>query len=86
MVKAQTLEITARLSELKRQRQNAIISKLPAMIVDIKHLKSLLWEIEEPLVEFDEGLMHDTVREIAINKHGEMTVTLLGELSFTEKL
>jgi len=86
MVKAQTLEITARLSELKRQRQNAIISRLPAMIADIKHLKSLLWEIEEPLVEFDEGLMHDTVREIAINKHGEMTVTLLGGLSFTEKL
>ena len=45
-----------------------------------------LAEIEEPLVEFDEGLMRDTVREISINKQGEMTVTLLGGLSFTEKL
>lgn len=85
-VKVQTMEINARLSELKRRRQNALISQLPSMIADIKHLKNLLSEIEEPVMEFDEELIHDTVRKITINKHGEMTVTLLGGLSFTEKL
>lgn len=86
VVKAQTMEITARLNELKQQRQAAVDSMIPSMIADIRRLQSLLAEIEEPLVEFDEGLMRDTVREISINKQGEMTVTLLGGLSFTEKL
>lgn len=86
VVKAQTMEITARLNELKQQRQAAVDSMILSMIADIRRLQSLLAEIEEPLVEFDEGLMRDTVREISINKQGEMTVTLLGGLSFTEKL
>lgn len=84
VVKAQTMEITARLNELKQQRQAAVDSMIPSMIADIRRLQSLLAEIEEPLVEFDEGLMRDTVREVSINKQGEMTVTLLGGLSFTE--
>lgn len=86
VIKSQTLEITARLNELKQQRQAAVDSMLPSMIADIRHLQALLEELEEPLVDFDEGLMRDTVREIAINKQGEITVTLLGGLSFTEKL
>ena len=86
VVKAQNLEITARLNELKQQRQTAVTSMIPSMIADIRHLQNLLAEVEEPLVEFDEGLMHDAVRGITINKQGEMTVTLLGGLDFTEKL
>lgn len=86
VVKAQNLEITARLNELKQQRQTAVTSMIPSMIADIRHLQNLLAEVEEPLVEFDEGLMRDAVRGITINKQGEMTVTLLGGLDFTEKL
>ena len=72
------------LRQHKQQRQAAVDSMIPSMIADIRRLQSLLAEIKEPLVEFDEGLMRDTVREISINKQGEMTVTLLGGLSFTE--
>lgn len=54
------------------------------MLDEVMKMRSLLNEIEEPLEEFDEKLFHEIVKEIVINKNDEMTVTVLGGLSFTE--
>ena len=54
------------------------------MIQDVKKLKSLIDEIEEPLDEFDEKLFEEIIVEMSLNNTDELTITLLGGLKFTE--
>ena len=72
------------LSELKDERQDQFESRILAMLQEVRKLKALLDEIEEPLDEFDEKLFTEIVVEMTINHADELTVTLLGGLKFTE--
>lgn len=83
---AQSREINLEISELKADRQASFDSKILEMLEQVKKLKSLLDEIEEPLDEFNEKLFHEAVLELSINNRDEMEVTLLGGLKFTEQI
>jgi len=76
--------INADLIKHKNARQENFDSKLVAMLEEIKKLKTLIFELEEPLEAFDEKLFMEIVVSIQINKEDEMTVRLLGGLQFTE--
>lgn len=80
----QTQEIRRQLNSLRSKRQDAFESRLLAMLQQVKELKDLLMELEEPLSEFDEKLFQDVVKEMTLNKEDELTITLLGGLKFTE--
>ena len=54
------------------------------MLQEVRKLKSLIDEIEEPLDEFDEKLFEEIVMEMSLNHADELTITLLGGLKFTE--
>lgn len=54
------------------------------MLQDVRKLKTLIDEIDEPLYEFDEKLFEEIIVEMALNNADELTVTLLGGLKFTE--
>ena len=56
------------------------------MLENVRKLKSLIDELEQPLEMFDEKLLHDIVTDICINNRDEMIVTLLGGLRFTEQI
>lgn len=81
---AQARDIQKQINDLKAERRNAFDSVIQGMLDEVMKMRSLLNEIEEPLEEFDEKLFHEIVKEIVINKNDEMTVTVLGGLSFTE--
>ena len=83
---AQSREINLEISELKADRQASFDSKILEMLEQVKKLKSLLDEIEEPLDEFNEKLFHEAVLELSINNRDKMEVTLLGGLKFTEQI
>lgn len=80
----QARDIKKQISELKSQRQNTYESKILDTLVEVKKLKQLLDEIEEPLEEFDQKLFEQTVSEMTLNKKDELTITLIGGLKFTE--
>ncbi len=80
----QSREIKKQISELKAQRQDSYESKILKILVDVKKLKALLDEIEEPLEVFDQKLFEQIVSEMALNKKDELTITLIGGLKFTE--
>lgn len=81
---AQSREIQSDLNKLKTQRQETFQSHILKMLEEIKKLKKLIDEIEEPLEKFDEELFRRLVDDITINNKDEMTVMLIGGLSFTE--
>ena len=81
---SQIRQMQKQLSELKDERQDQFESRILAMLQEVRKLKALLDEIEEPLDEFDEKLFTDIVVEMTINHADELTVTLLGGLKFTE--
>ena len=54
------------------------------MLMEVKKLQSLIEEIEEPLETFDEKLFSEIIVGMEINKHDELTMTVLGGLKFTE--
>lgn len=83
---SQTRDLKKQLGELKLQRQDAFESRISEMRRDVKHMISLLEEIEEPLEQFDERLFMEFVKEITINAKDEMTITVLGNLKFTERI
>ena len=56
------------------------------MLEEVKKLKALLDEMEEPLEEFNEKLFQELILEITVNNRDEMTFTVLGGLKFTELL
>ena len=53
---------------------------------DVKKLRTLLQEVEAPLETINEQLLLDVVKELVITKKGEMSVTVLGNLTFQEQL
>lgn len=81
---SQTRDLKKQLGELKLQRQDAFESRILKMQRDVRHLISLLEEIEEPLEVFDDMLFREIVQDISINSEDEMTITVLGNLKFTE--
>lgn len=82
----QAREIRQQLGKLKTERYSSFESRITTMLEDVRKLKSLIDELEQPLEVFDEKLFHEIVTDICINHHDEMTVTLLGGLRFTEQI
>ena len=72
------------LCTLKEDRQDQFESRILTMLQDVRKLKSLIDEIEEPLDEFDEKLFEEIIVEMTLNNADELTVALLGGLKFTE--
>ena len=83
---AQANEINAELAKLKDARQEKFQSKTATMLEEVKKLKMLIFELEEPLEAFDEKLFLEIVKSIQINKKDEMSVELLGGLRFKERI
>lgn len=81
---SQTRQMQKQLNELKEERQDQFESRILAMLQEVRKLKSLIDEIEEPLDEFDEKLFEEIVMEMNLNHADELTITLLGGLKFTE--
>lgn len=82
----QAREIRQQLGKLKTERYSSFESRITTMLEDVRKLKSLIGELEQPLETFDEKLFHEIVTDICINNRDEMTVTLLGGLKFTEQI
>ena len=83
---AQANEINAELAKLKDVRQEKFNSKAATMLEEVRTLKMLIFELEEPLEAFDEKLFLEIVKSIQINKEDEMSVELLGGLRFRERI
>ena len=83
---AQANEISAELAKLKNVRQEKFNSKAAIMLEEVKKLKMLIFELEEPLEAFDEKLFLEIVKSIQINKEDEMSVEFLGGLRFKERI
>ena len=81
---SQIRQMQKQLNELKDERQDQFESRILAMLQEVRKLKSLTDEIEEPLNEFDEKLFEEIVMEMSLNHADELTITLLGGLKFTE--
>ena len=81
---SQIRQMQKQLNELKEERQDQFESRILAMLQEVRKLKSLIDEIEEPLDEFDEKLFEEIVMEMSLNHADELTITLLGGLKFTE--
>ena len=81
---SQVREMQKQLCTLKEDRQDQFESRILTMLQDVRKLKSLIDEIEEPLDEFDEKLFEEIIVGMALNNADELTVTLLGGLKFTE--
>ena len=82
----QAREIRQQLGKLKTERYSSFESRITTMLEDVRKLKSLIDELEQPLEVFDEKLFHEIVTDICINNRDEMTVTLLGGLKFIEQI
>ena len=82
----QARELRQQLGKLKTERYSSFESRITTMLEDVRKLKSLIDELEQPLEVFDEKLFHEIVTDICINNRDEMTVTLLGGLRFTEQI
>ena len=83
---AQANEIKNEISAIRNARQEEFSTKLQSMTKEVRELRSIIYEIEEPLDTFDEKLFFEIVQGIEINKQNEMTVTFLGGLKFTENI
>ena len=70
--------------QLKEERQSEFESRILEMLEQVRKLKSLIDEIEEPLEEMDEHLFKEIVMDMTISKTDELTITVLGGLKFTE--
>lgn len=81
---SQIRQMQKQLNELKEERQDQFESRILAMLQEVRKLKSLIDEIEEPLDEFDDKLFEEIVMEMSLNHADELTITLLGGLKFTE--
>lgn len=81
---SQVNELQRQLKQLKEKRQSEFESRILQMLHQVKNLKDLIYEIEEPLEDFDEHLFNEIVTDITINNRDEMTVTFIGGLKFTE--
>lgn len=83
---AQTIELRSQLGKLKSERSDLFETRILGMLEDVKKLRTLLQEVEAPLETINEQLLLDVVKELVITKKGEMSVTVLGNLTFQEQL
>ncbi len=83
---AQTIDLRNQLNKVKAERSSAFETKILGMLEQVKQLKDLIDELEEPMETFDERLIPEIITDILISTKDEMTVTLLGGLRFTELL
>ncbi len=83
---AQANEVKKEIAAAKSTRREEFSTKIGAMLKDVRELRSILYEIDEPLETFDGKLFLAVVKKIHINKRDEMTVTFLGGLRFTESI
>lgn len=81
---SQVNDLRRQLKSLKEERQAEFESRILEMLEQVRKLKSLIDEIEEPLEEFDDHLFHEIVSGIELNNRDEMTITFIGGLKFTE--
>ncbi len=81
---AQVGDLQRQLKQLKEERQSEFESRILEMLEQVRKLKSLIDEIEEPLEEMDEHLFKEIVMDMTISKTDELTITVLGGLKFTE--
>lgn len=81
---SQVNDLRRQLKSLKEERQSEFESRILEMLEQVRKLKSLIDEIEEPLEEFDDHLFHEIVDSIELNNRDEMTITFIGGLKFTE--
>lgn len=81
---SQVNDLRRQLKNLRDERQSEFESRILEMFEQVRTLKRLIDEIEEPLEEFDEHLFHEIVVDIEISNRDEMTITFLGGLKFTE--
>ena len=81
---AQVGDLQRQLKQLKEERQSEFESRILEMLEQVRKLKSLIDEIEEPLEEMDEHLFQEIVMDMTISKTDELTITVLGGLKFTE--
>jgi len=80
----QSRNINNQLAKLKKERQTELDSHIIQMLDDVKHLKTILEELEDPLERFDEKLFTEVVKAISIDHNDKMTLTMIGGLRFTE--
>ena len=83
---SQAREIKKQLDVLKEERQDLFESSISEMMAQVKKLRSLVFELEEPLEYFPEKLFEEIVQGITVDRNDEMTMTLNGGLKFTEKI
>lgn len=83
---SQALQLRNEINKHKEERSRAFESPMLKMLEEVKKLKALLDEMEEPLEEFNEKLFQELILEITVNNRDEMTFTVLGGLKFTELL
>ncbi len=81
---AQSREINNQLASLKKERQTELDSQIIQMLEEVRHLKMVLDELEDPLDRFDEKLFSEIIKTITISQADEMEMTVLGGLRFTE--
>lgn len=81
---AQTIELRNQLNQLRTERKDAFETRILQMLEKVRTMRSLLDEIEEPLETLNEQLLLECVTDISIDRHDEMTVTVLGGLKFKE--
>lgn len=83
---AQTIELRNQLNKLKEERNDAFETRILSTLEDVKKLKSLVDEIEEPLETLDERFLLEVIKDISIDQYDKMTITLLGGLTFEEQV
>ncbi len=81
---SQVGELNQELIKLKNERQVTFQSNITEMLDNVKQLKMLIDEIEEPMEDFDEKLFSEIVTNITISNSDEMTITVIGGLKFAE--
>ena len=84
--RAQVTDIQFELHQLKGARQHEFHSKIPAVLEEVRELKTKIFALDEPLRDFDETLFLEIVQAISINRQNEMSVKFLGGLCFRERL
>ena len=83
---AQTIDLRNQLNKIRAQRSSTFETKITEMLEQVRKLKRLIDELEEPMEVFDERLLVECITDIHINNCDEMTVTMLGGLEFKEQL
>ena len=82
----QAFSINNRLSQCKSAKQDAFSTKVMERIEQVKELRSIIWEIEDPLDAFDEKLFYELVKDMTLDKNDNLTITFRGDLKFTEEI